>query len=428
MFNSYEEVEKYMKQRDVIGIKPGLERMNKLLTRVGNPEQEITAIHVAGTNGKGSTIHYMSEAFRSHGYQVGIFTSPSMYGLRGHILHNGLPISKKNILSIMNELYPYIQQLDQEEMAPTPFEILTVIAFRYFAKYVDLSLIETGMGGREDTTNCITPILSIITSVAKDHQAFLGNTIEQIASHKAGIIKPMIPVILGELEESAYQVILEEAKKKQAKVYRFGFDFTCDNKRQEGTRQHFQWKTKTIEMPICLQMSGEHQVKNASMALMALFIFHQKYYPLNKKYIQNALTHTQIPGRFEKVSEQPHIIIDGAHNQAGIDAFIQTVNEQYKNKKKQLVFAGFKDKDLKEMLTKCIPFFESVYITTFEHPRAIGASQLQKEIGASSLYVKEDWQELLRGLITSSSSKEESIFIVGSFHFITIVRRYFLGE
>lgn len=115
-------------------------------------------------------------------------------------------------------------------------------------------------------------------------------------------------------------------------------------------------------MPICLQMSGEHQVKNASMALMALFIFHQKYYPLNKKYIQNALTHTQIPGRFEKVSEQPHIIIDGAHNQAGIDAFIQTVNEQYKNKKKQLVFAGFKDKDLKEMLTKCIPFFLSQFI------------------------------------------------------------------
>src|SRR5690625_3069641 len=180
----------YFTKRDEFGIKPGLERIHRLLELLGNPEKEIKAIHIAGTNGKGSTIQFMKNVLINNGYDVGVFTSPSFYGIRGHIEHNRSFIDNELFLHILELMKPAIKQLDDEENHPTTFEIITAVAFMYFKEHVDIVLVETGMGGREDTTNCFTPILSVITNVDFDHVGFLGDTLEEITAHKAGIIKP----------------------------------------------------------------------------------------------------------------------------------------------------------------------------------------------------------------------------------------------
>src|SRR5699024_7769817 len=202
MFYHLEEVNRFFENRRYLGIKPGLSRMNQLLTYLDNPQKRIKAVHVAGTNGKGSTIHFLKNALIKNGHEVGLFISPSMLDVTGYIFKNNKRIAEETLISILNEMFPIIQQMDESDMHPTEYEIITAIAFFLFVRHVDIALIETGMGGREDTTNCVNPLLSVITNVSLDHTTFLGNTLEKIAYHKAGIIKNNIPVILGEIQPS----------------------------------------------------------------------------------------------------------------------------------------------------------------------------------------------------------------------------------
>src|SRR5690625_3589734 len=184
MFYSFQDVEKHLKQRQQLGIKPGLERVQSLLARTGHPERKIKGIHFAGTNGKGSTMQMVQSALLAHHYRVGVFTSPSFTDVTGHMFINGKAITKKLFLELFQHLLPHIQALDEQEQQPTVFEILTVIAFMYFQENTDIVLIETGMGGRYDTTNCFVPLISVITTIAYDHMEFLGSSIEEIASQK----------------------------------------------------------------------------------------------------------------------------------------------------------------------------------------------------------------------------------------------------
>ncbi len=195
-------------------MKPGLDRIRKLLHFLGDPQGKVTAIHVAGTNGKGSTIQYIKHGLIANSCRVGVFQSPSMDGVKGHISVNHRKVPEETIITLMNQIYPFIQRLDQEQNAPTSFEIITAIAFLHFADDVDVALIEAGMGGRYDTTNCFDPVMSIITNIEKDHTAFLGTTLGEIAWQKAGIIKEKRPVIAGEMNEEAYKSIIAEAIQK----------------------------------------------------------------------------------------------------------------------------------------------------------------------------------------------------------------------
>src|SRR5699024_6204816 len=194
-------------------------RVFNLLEKANHPEHEINGIHFAGTNGKGSTIEMVKSALVAHEYRVGVFTSPSFIGIRGHFLINGMPIEKEKMVQLVNDLMPHIDALDAKEQHPTTFEILTVIAFMYFKDNTDIVLIETGMGGRYDTTNCFIPLISVITTIAHDHMEFLGSSIEEIASQKAGIIKEKRPLVLGNVSEAARNVILKEARVKSSFTY-----------------------------------------------------------------------------------------------------------------------------------------------------------------------------------------------------------------
>lgn len=388
--------------------------MKRLLELLDHPEQNVRAIHVAGTNGKGSTIHFIKNALVANGFKTGVFTSPSLHRYTGHFYINDNQMNKKEFLSILNMIYPHVATMDHEGDAPTEFEILTAMAWVYFAKHVDIALIEAGMGGREDTTNCFTPIVSIITNVSLDHMQFIGSTIPEIAYHKAGIIKSNVPLITGKLCEDAIPVIDREIQLKNSPVFRLGEDFL--------TSPYSCWKWKERSYEISLQMTGEHQVQNAAVAIMAVVILEKLHFHINIKKAIAAIENTIIPGRFEKIMDHPRIILDAAHNPAGIQMLVSTIKKHYEPKEINVLFAAFKDKDISSMLRILDGQFNRITLTVFEHPRSLSISDTEKYVNAENVHP--DWRQAIDNML---KNKYGFYIITGSFHFIAEVREYLLS-
>lgn len=427
MFTTHEQIITFFNERKKYGIKPGLDRINRLLDLLGRPQDNMKAIHVAGTNGKGSTINYLKNALIHNGYKIGVYSSPSLEGLTGHIFCNDHKITDEEFIHLLNIMYPAICELDQSGDYPTEYEILTALAFMYFANHVDIALIETAMGGREDTTNCFQPILSMITNIDKDHTTFLGETIKEIAYHKAGIIKENIPVIVGDMSEEAFTVIQAEAANKHAEIYRLHEDFNYLTVQQICDKQTFTWfdqQNKSIEMSI--QMYGEHQVKNSVLAMMCIQLLIKLGHVIDTQKALDGLEKTIVPGRFEIIQEKPTIILDGAHNPAGMLSFLDTVNKNYQNVDKHLIFAGFKDKELQKMLELAQTEFMTITLTSFEHPRAAKAKDLSHLIHLKRKYMVEDWREVIDQIHHHSVNENAHYFITGSLNFIAMVRQYLL--
>src|SRR5699024_8774158 len=252
----------------------------------------------------------------------------------------------EELIALMKRIVPLLEQLDREDIYLTEFEIITVLALLYFQGKVDIAIFEAGMGGRFDTTNCVHSVLSIITSVAIDHEQFLGSTITEIAHHKAGIIKQSQAVIVGPVSDEVQKVIEKEAKDKQAELYFYGKDFSVVKE-----KNHLLW----IGPPLAGQafnigLKGEHQRQNAAVALAALSLLSEDLsFHLNWKKVKSALAKVTLAGRFEEIHNNPKIIVDSAHNLAGIEAFIKTISQDKQLDQACLLFAGFRDKQLKAM-------------------------------------------------------------------------------
>ncbi|WP_106497013.1 bifunctional folylpolyglutamate synthase/dihydrofolate synthase [Lentibacillus sp. Marseille-P4043] len=424
MFENFQQVQNFFANRKKFGIKPGLDRMKRLLQLLDNPQNKLNAIHVAGTNGKGSTINYVKDALRFNGYHVGVFTSPSLDGLTGHVLLDDQAIPEKTFISLVEEMYPAIQELDNANNHPTEFEIITALAFVYFVDRVDFALIETGMGGLQDTTNCFTPMLSIITNVARDHIAFLGDTIKEIAHHKAGIIKRNIPVIVGEMDQEALAVMKHKAMSLHAPFYQFAKEFKMKSLEQSAYGQRFEWTNTTTKMNVSLNMNGNHQQMNASLAMMALVLVERYDYSINWDKALAGIHQSQLPGRFELVHHNPTIIIDAAHNTAGIQSFIQTVLQNYADRERYLIFAGFRDKELDRMLNQLSAHFTQITLTTFDHSRAESVEALYHSASFKNKLINKDWLNAIADI--SNKPSNACYFITGSFHFISLVRKYFV--
>lgn len=424
MFECFQQVNEFFNDRKQLGMKPGLDRINKLLLLLNNPQKRFKAIHVAGTNGKGSTIHYLRNALICNGYDVGVFTSPSLEGLTGHILKNDTVLSDSAFMGLLNDLFPYIKQLDNENNHPTEFEIITIIAFMFFAENVDIALIEAGMGGREDTTNCFQPLLSIITNVEQDHIAFLGKTKKSIAYHKAGIIKEGIPVVIGKMDADASAVIKNEVTIKHAALYQLteAFDYTLMERTPAD--QTFEWySTIHSSLSVSLKAYGKHQVNNASLAIMSLVLLTHNGFHFDWKKSLDGIYETRIPGRFEIIRHNPLIVLDGAHNPAGIQSFIETVKANYSMPNKHLIFAAFKDKDLGGMLQDAASHFSAVTLTSFDHPRVSAAEDLLEQIDHENVMVVRNWKDVMKKIVDQPD--EDYHFVTGSLNFIAIVRMYF---
>lgn len=416
MFQSFVEVQTYLNERKNYGIKLGLERVEYLLKRIDHPENKVKAIHVAGTNGKGSTIHFLEKAFIISGYTVGVFNSPSFYGICGHITINEKPIGQECFIRLLNRLIPYIEELDKKKQYPTEFEIITVIALLYFAENVQIALIETGMGGKEDTTNCIHPLLSIITNVEMDHMQFLGSTYRQIAQHKAGIIKNNRPIVVGKVNNESEQVVIQKAKEEKAPLFRLGKEFQSTVQNNE-----LLWTCKWSKHLFTIGNQAIYQVENLSIVFMALTLIEKMGYKIAWRDVITNSKMLSIPGRFEYICQQPKIILDSAHNIAGLKAFIHTVSERFPDEHKIVLFSAFKDKQIEEMVTILEDEFQEIIMTTFSHERAITAKQLNRYP-----YKKNnDWKDEIEEFFKDTSG-HHIYFVTGSMHFIMEVRNYLL--
>lgn len=416
-----DEVIQFLLDREKLGIKLGLERMYLMLDHLNHPEKEIPMIHIAGTNGKGSTVQMLAHSLSEQGYRIGVFTSPSFYGYRGHFFINNEMIDEKSFFELMQEIRPVVQKLDEQGHAPTSFEILTALAFLYFHGKVDLAIIEAGMGGRFDTTNCITPILSVITTISIDHEQFLGDSIQEITNHKAGIIKKNLPVIIGPVDDEAIAVIEKEVEAKKAKLFRYGVDFYVETR----GNQNIWLGPNGVMQPFHIQLEGKHQRENGAVALMVLYYLHRfKQFKIDWNYIKESLKHVTIPGRFEKVFSHPTIILDSAHNIAGIEAMIDTAKPYFKRKRQRILFAGFKDKRLIEMIERLEKENVEISLTTFTHER-VATKTYYKKILENYAHISfiDDWKNEITTFI-AQAPKEDTLFVTGSLHFIMIVRQY----
>lgn len=419
MFQTIEEVESYLDERKKFGIKPGLERMEALMNKLPI-EHFPPLVHVAGTNGKGSTIQYIQRGLQASNYRVGVFTSPSLTGVCGHFFIDGKESNRTDIVLEMNRLVPIVRELDERGMYATEFEIITVLALVYFSNRVQVLLVETGMGGRFDTTNVFPPAISVITNVALDHEQFLGDSLKKIAYHKAGIIKPHVPVVIGNVDAISEAVIREEAAVKKSRVYKLYDDFTFTVTEQEVVEVAIEQE----KLPaFSLQMKGLHQKENVALSCMALALLKRKGLHFSWEKVLKGIATTTVPGRFELLSTQPHIVIDSAHNVHGIRALIETVETTYRNKNVHVLTAMFKDKRYEAMLTALSRAFHSVTLTTFPHYRAMSEQDLLQLQDSLHLPIERDWQQAVEKIINNKKSNDLYL-ITGSFHFISIVRAF----
>lgn len=426
MVTTMKDINHFFERRQVqLGMNFGLSRMETLLTELGDPHNELKYIHIAGSNGKGSTLQYIKEILLAEGIRVASFTSPYLVRMNEQLKINADEISDKDFIAAFRELWPFIQEMDSKGNGPTQFEILTAMAFSYFSKKeVDLVLMETGLGGRLDTTNVIQPFLSIITSISLEHTSILGNTLGEIASEKAGIIKSGAPVISGVNAREPAKVIEEKASSLGVPHYQLGKDFHVGNVKQSEQGQSFSFSLadRSIEN-VEMQMLGRHQIENAALAIAAVLVGMEN---IDEKSILKGIGEAKWEGRFEKISDEPLVIIDGAHNPAGIDVLMETLKLNYPEYKYRFIFSSFKDKNYSQMLRGLETETIEIVITEFEHERAADAQTLYEECRHENKTINKDWQTAIREGRRKTGEKEVLV-ITGSLHFLSLVRG-FLSE
>ncbi|QNU03793.1 bifunctional folylpolyglutamate synthase/dihydrofolate synthase [Peribacillus butanolivorans] len=423
MVKTMKEINHFFEQRQVqLGMNFGLSRMETLLTKLGNPQEGLKYIHIAGSNGKGSTLHYIKEILLAEGIRVASFTSPYLIRMNEQLKINTDEISDNDFVAAFQELWPIVQEMDSAGNGPTQFEILTAMAFSYFSKKeVDLVLMETGLGGRLDTTNVIQPLLSIITSISLEHTNILGNTLAEIASEKAGIIKSGAPIISGVTAEEPAKVIEEKAASADVPYYQLGRDFYVNDVKQSKHGQSFSISLDNRSIRnIDLQMLGRHQIDNAALAVAAVMLVIES---IDEKSIRKGIGEAKWNGRFEKISDEPLVIIDGAHNPAGIEVLIETLKTHYPDYTYRFIFSSFRDKDYSKMLHMLEKEAIEIIITEFNHERAADAEKLYQQSSHENKSIDKDWQSAIREGRQKTGGKE-ILVITGSLYFLSLVREF----
>lgn len=396
--------------------------MEEILPLLNHPHEKVPFIHIAGSNGKGSTLNFLKDILSSAQYKVGTFSSPHLERVNERIKINDEEIADERFLSLANHVFDLIEKyLDGQY--PSFFELMTIIAWMYFAEeQVDIAIIEAGIGGRFDCTNVITPLVSIITTVSLEHTEILGNSYKEVAYQKAGIIKPNIPIITGVSNEEALAVIRQESETKFAPLFIFGEDFYVSNQHVEETKQTFTYHLEEVKIPLTLTMVGAHQIANACCAVTAIIILRSSgYKKLTDKIIQTALEIAQWPGRFERFGEQ--IIVDGAHNSEGTKALIHALKSHYPNKKYKLIYSVMKDKDYEVSISLLDEVADTIAFTEIPMPRAAKAKELASKSKHPSIQIDENWQCLVEQAMRHLQ-KDELLVITGSLFFIAEVRKF----
>lgn len=441
---TYEETLQQFHSFRSFGKQPGLLRMTELMRILGNPQDSLRIIHVAGTNGKGSVCRYLYSALSQAGYCCGLYTSPYIEHFTERIQLCGAEIPQAELVRTAQDVFEAAEQMRQTgQEEPTEFDIITAVAFLYFARQkAEFVVLETGLGGRFDSTNVISsPELAIITSISRDHTAILGNTLEEIAWEKAGICKSGVPLIFAVKDRAAARVICCEAQKKGAEVFDVlgtvkpacagqpsalkkkiaGYSYTSDV---------LGYTYDTIE----LGMAGMHQVENSLCALTALELLRRGHacsgrpVEISRKQIRDGMRSARQPGRLELVRKNPPVILDGAHNPDGMQALCAALCEHFRKKRILLILGVLKDKPVSDMLQELrVLAAESnltIAATEPENPRKLPATELACAVQAAlctDCLQLPSWREALM-LAKEASGRGEIVVVAGSLYLIGAIR------
>ncbi|MGE7985041.1 bifunctional folylpolyglutamate synthase/dihydrofolate synthase [Lysinibacillus fusiformis] len=401
--------------------------MKEVLAYLENPHNKLRVIHVAGSNGKGSTVNALREMLQHAGHQVGAFTSPHLERVNERMTINGEPITDEQFLYYFNKLAKIIEEQYNGDF-PSFFEVVTLIMFQFFAdQKIDIALIETGLGGRLDATNVVTPLLSIITTISLEHTAFLGDTFAKIASEKAGIIKQGVPVVVGVSNKEALAVIKETANAQQAPCFILGQDFTVSDILQSTDVQQFTYENGNIVMTdIALKMAGPHQINNASLAITAILALHEEgAITISDPSIRYGLQYAHWAGRFEQWPQK--IVLDGAHNSEGMAALIQTLKNVFPKSHYRFVYAALADKDHVNSIALMDDVATSIVFTQINLPNAMPAENLVVLSTNTNKSYDEDWLESVQTVLRERA-EEDVVVITGSLYFIAGVRQWLQEE
>jgi len=358
-----------------------LSRMYGVMSLLGDPQLNYDVIHVAGTKGKGSICAMIASIMREAGYKVGFYSSPHMIEFRERIKVNNNEITKKLLINYVMKLRPVFNSVEKI----STFEVITAIAFKYFAdQHVDIAIIEVGMGGRLDATNVVQPIVSIISPISHDHMKILGNTISKIAREKAGIIKKSIPVITSPQNKSSKGEIERIANRKGSLIIDTSEKYAFKQIDYSLAKQSFIIKEKLINLPATsspiyeIPLLGDHQINNAVTAFACIMKLRKLGYEINENALKNGFSKVDWPGRFEVICKKPLIIVDGAHNRDSFRKLRNTIKKYLAGKKVILIFGASEDKEFKLMIKIIKPYINYFVFTKSNHPRALGLGELEK--------------------------------------------------
>lgn len=414
---TYEEALSYIHSVTWLGSRPGLSRIRELCRLIGDPQEKLRFIHIAGTNGKGSTTSMLASILKEAGYKVGAFTSPYVFRFNERMAVNGEPITDTELSDIIEYIRPYA---DAMEDSPTEFELITAVGFEYFLrKNCDIVILEAGLGGRLDSTNIISSsLLSVITGIALDHTEILGDTTEKIASEKAGIIKAGCPVLIGNCDSGAEKVIKDKAIEMGSAAY------SVDYSRISGLKMSLQSSTfdfSGFDERIGLSLIGAYQPRNAAVAISAAEIL-----GIDKKHIVNGIKKAKWPARFEVLAKSPAVIFDGSHNPEGIRATVDTVKELFPGKL-NILTGVMADKNYKVMAGAIAEISDKVFCTVPSNPRALNSEEYAsccRSFGCNAASFSEV-DNAVRAAYSDSIERDVPLLVIGSLYLYSEFREAF---
>ena len=399
------------------GRRPQLERMRWLLKQAGNPQSHYPTVHIVGTNGKGSTTSYLQNILTKSGYQVGTFTSPYITRFNERISINGTEIPDKDLINIVAKAQVLLDDLEEHTAfeRPTEFELVTLLMFLYFdLKQVDIAIIEAGIGGQLDSTNVLSPELVICTSIGFDHTETLGNSLLDIANHKAGVMRENTPILLGRVSAEVEHFFNQKSHDLQAPLAIIDREIQLLPKDDQTIQISYDhWESPNLKLP----MLGQHQENNAGLAVTATHLLAQRFSKITDKSILEGIEETHWPGRSEWIGD--NIYLDGAHNPQGIASLKQVLKDNFANRRVHILFAGLRRKPLADLLEELKDY--DITVTSFDFFEALPLDDYPKDFKRVADY--RDW------LAQAESADSEELFVVtGSLYFISEVRNYLINE
>ena len=414
----YADAVDYVESLGKFGIHLGMERIQGLTALLDHPERKIRTVHVTGTNGKGSVTTFLANMLQQAGLKVGSYTSPHFVRYNERICLNGEEISNEDFAAVTEKTKAALDRfLAQGGEQPTQFEFITAMAFLYFAeKQVDCAVIEVGMGGLWDSTNIITPEVSVITNVTLEHTERLGKTIEAIAAQKAGIIKPGVPVVTG-AEGKALEVIRGAAEANHAPLYVYGDDFSTEERTSSMDTQTFLYRLGEKELEVAIHLPGEHQILNGAATLTAAEILRDKHGVPDEAAMLRGMEAARWPGRLERIHRNPDIILDGAHNPSGVTVLRKALDEYYPKARRIYVFGMMADKDVSQVSDILFRPEDTIYtVLAHEGDRSEKPEKLAQRLHKNAVPMEDLTAAYQRAV--SEAGPEDVVIVCGSLYLI----------